>query len=309
MQINKIGNYHIPAYTAKKAVNFGANNNEIIPKDKYKDIFLDILINDYNAYLKPDSVLKAETARIRQHLLTPITSREEYDRVLAKNLSLKHYPKESVLPKPFISTSGYENADQELKGLVPYCGLEDKSDIINSFLSGRPLPTTVINEEQTADIIRAMDYSLEKLDEKFGKYKGVVYRVGYFNPEQDKQFYSTSANSIGAVNHSIGYTPSEKEPYSIIKIKNGHNIYAFQKQTNSYFSKRIAETEREILTDRNSKFRLVPESEYTDTDIRLRNIMLTQALLKTDVINDRDIENTVNSNKDLLQYINIWEEV
>ena len=66
MQINKIGNINIPVYPAQKAVSFGVNNNEIVPKDKYKDIFLDILTNDFSAYLNPFSVVKAETARERK---------------------------------------------------------------------------------------------------------------------------------------------------------------------------------------------------------------------------------------------------
>ena len=212
--------------------------------------------------------------------------------------------------KPYICTDGYEAVNDNFKGLIVYCGLDDRSDTINSWLTGRKLPEdTPADDCQIANIIRAMDYSLDRLDETFGKYKGVVYRVGFFNPISDKQFYSTSAESIGAVKHSPDIIPTKENPYAIIKIKNGHNLHAFQKQVNSYFSKRIGETEKEILIDRNSKFRLVPESEYTDTDIRLRNIMLTQAVKNSDEIYGKDIENAVNGHQDLLKYISIWEEI
>jgi hypothetical protein len=154
-----------------------------------------------------------------------------------------------------------------------------------------------------------MDYSLEKLDDIYGTHKGVVYRKGFFNPVTDKQFYSTSAEAIKAVRHSGNHIPSEDNPYSIIKVKKGHDILAFQLNANSFLSRKFAQTEKEILLDRHSCFRKVPESEYSEEDKKLTELLLTQAIRKTDDISNRDIENVLYHNRDLLKYISIWEEI
>ncbi len=302
--LNKLNNIYFGA--ANPLSDYNSNN----PK-KQSDISSEIKKEiDFSKYQKPLCISKNELMRNRHTLLTPISSKEEYDNVLKDVLSYKVLSEDKMRLTPFINICGYEKIAPDLKGLIAYCGSDDKSDVINSWLSGRKIPDNItLDDTQLANVIRVMDYSLNKLDEKFGRYKGVVYRCGFFNPITDKQFYSTAATSINAVKHSNKYLPSEDNPYSIIRVKNGHNIYEFQKNTDSFFARKFAQTEKEILIDKQSKFRLVPESEYTDTDYRLKNILLTQAVKKDDDINDKDIELALNQYGDLLKHITIWEEI
>ena len=259
---------------------------------------------------KPLSVLRSEIVAERQRLLIPIQSKEEYDEVLKEILEYKISSSESTVKIPYIYIWDYDHINPELKGLVAYCGADDKSASINAWLTGRPIPNDkYINSLEISQIIRALDYSLIKLDERYGKYKGIVYRKGFFNPNTDKQFYSASTNSMGAVKHNSNNLPAKDNPYSIIKVKNGHNIYKFQKDTNSFLSRQFANTEKEILIDRKSNFRIVPEKEYTENDKKLKSILLAQAMYKTNEITDRDIQVALYQHSDLLKYINIWEEI
>ena len=302
--LNKLNNI---CFGSEKPLSDYNSNNSKKMSDINGEFKKDI---DFYTYPKPLCVAKNELIQNRLALLKPISSKEEYNEVLKEILSYKTFSDDNKRIEPFVYIWGYENIDPDLKGLVVYCGSEDKSNIINSWLSGRKLPDNfMLDDRQMANVIRAMDYSLNKLDEKFGRYKGVVYRGGFFNPNTDKQFYSTSATSINAVKHSNKFLPAEDNPYSIIRVKNGHNINEFQKNADSFIARKFASTEKEILIDKQSKFRLVPESEYTDTDIRLKNILLTQAVKKDDDIRDRDIQLAVNQYGDLLKHISIWEEI
>jgi hypothetical protein len=263
-----------------------------------------------NTIKKPLSVLRQETAFERQQMLEPIKTQEEYNVLLNEILSYRAHPSPNGLRAPIISRWDYENSDNCLKGLIAYCGGEDKSDMINCWLTGRTFHNhNDLTDEQISKIIRCMDYSLKQLDDIYGTYKGIVYRKGFFNPVTDKQFYSTSSEAIKAVNHSKENVPSEENPYSIIKVKNGHDIQAFQLNANSFLSRKFAQTEKEILIDRLARFRLVPESEYTEADKRLKAVLLTQALKSTDDITQKDIDYTLNNKGALLKYISIWEEI
>ena len=62
---------------------------------------------------------------------------------------------------------GYENVEDELIGLVPYCGYNDISGKINMWLTGRTSRRAkFLPDEQMAKIVNVLDYSLNKLDEK-----------------------------------------------------------------------------------------------------------------------------------------------
>ena len=211
----------------------------------------------------PTGVASKAVSKERQQLLKPVETFEEYENLLNKILEYS-VPDSVSYQTKFIQTEGYENVPIELLGLVSYCGCCDKSDEINRWLSGRPSTKSTLSDEEMANVIRALDYSLGKLDEKYGKYEGIVYRIGFFNPNTDNQFYSSSLSSIFAINNyykDIGF--------SVIKVKNGHKICDFQEDTNSKISKRFAKREEEILIDRNSKFRLIPKEEYTKDDKEL----------------------------------------
>lgn len=114
------------------------------------------------------------------------------------------------------------------------------------------------------DIVRALDYSLKKLDEKFGKYKGIVYRQGYMDTGSG-QYFSTSSNPKTVAQRIDSYSTE----YSVIRTKSGHKIVDFQKEMGS----RFAHTESEILLDRKCKYRLVPIEEYDEELLKARERM------------------------------------
>ena len=281
--------------------------NQQMPENKYE--FPEVRINDY-AVAMPKDVLRNEISRSRREMLPPVSDYKEYCRLKEEIFKYKDLPKRNMLIPPFIQEFGYEKVDDNLKGLVCYCGAEDKSNIINSWLTARPLPKNLaVDDEQISKIIRVMDYSLKRLDDKFGEYKGIVYRNGYFNPLTDKQFYSSSSQSINAIRHGNNYLPAEDNQYSIILLKNGHNINEFQKSANSFIAKKYAETENEILIDRHSVFRLVPEYKYSEETKILQAVLLAQSLKKDDDINENDIQKALKNHSDLLKYISVWEEI
>ena len=247
---------------------------------------------------------------------TPIADEKEYKTLLAK---LKHtithngnyaYFTENDMEK-------YGKVDLFEHGLIPYCGQDDCHSLINAYLGSR---LTKLEQEvwklqmpydldTIPDVIRLLEYSLNRLDNKYGKYKGIVYRNGYFNPLTDKQFYSTSTESINAVRHGNNYLPAEDNQYSIILLKNGHNINEFQKSADSFIARKYAETENEILIDRHSVFRLLPEYKYSEEIKRLQAVLLAQALKKDDDINENDIRKALKNHSDLLKYISVREEI
>ncbi len=281
--------------------------NQQMPGNKYE--FPEIRINDY-AVAKPKDVLRNEISRSRREMLSPVSDYNEYCRLKEEIFKYKDLPKENMLIPPFIQEFGYEKVDDNLKGLICYCGNEDKSAIINSWLTARPLPENLpVNDEQISKIIRTMDYSLKRLDDKYGKYEGTVYRSGFFNPFTDKQFYSTSDKSINAVLHSYKYLPSEDNPYSIIRLKNGHKIKEFQNSTDYFIARKFASTENEILIDRHSVFRQIPEDKYTEEIKKQQAIILAQAVKKDDNINETDIRKALKEYGHLMKYISVWEEI
>ena len=210
----------------------------------------------------------------------------------------------NISDSEYLDFDGYEDIDFNLKGLVAYCGSADISRQINCWLTARKDSNPPqITDDQMADIIRAFEYSLRQLDKKYGKIKGMVYRAGYFNPITDKQYYSASDYISCALDHSYRKEPSKGVPYSIIRIKNGHDIYDFQKDTATEVSSVFALREREILIDRKSTFRLVPKKEYTKQEHEdIRNIIYQTI--------DCDIKDLPPKRKaEITKNISVWEEI
>ena len=258
----------------------------------------------------------------RQALLNPITSEKEYLKVLNRVLRypifkyclddiIYAYPKTNLFGEriPYIITDyiklkGYEYVKNNLKGLVAYCGSSDISRQINRWLTARKDNNpTLLTDKQMADVVRTFDYSLRELDKIYGKINGTVYRAGMFNPNEDKQYYSASDTLYCAMEHSYKEKPSENMPYNIIRLKEGHNIYKFQKDTNSDVSSIFANYEREILIDRHSKFRLVPKEEYTNSELEdIESII--QLSLDCD---QKDL--SPDKKQQMLEHIFVWEEI
>ena len=220
-----------------------------------------------NYKFHPD-ILKARVSSSRNATLNPITSFEEYELCLNKLYNTMYFA--CGLERYFFDDNGYEDVEDELKALPLYCGLNDKSNLINLWLSGRKKYGYYadIPDRDIINALRAFEYSLKALDDKFGCFEGRVYRRGFFNPVSDKQYYSASdkMDCANAFCHHVDC--QEFKPFSIIKVKNGHKIYDFQHYANSPTSRNFEKIEHEVLLDRKSKFRKLSPNEFTKQDIK-----------------------------------------
>ena len=256
-----------------------------------------------NPALIPQSVLENEIIYQRQKQLRPIETKSEYSTLLNEIMGYK-----TTENTQYLTMTGYQDIDADLFGLVPYCGENDKSNHINMWLTGRQNKRRhLLEDDKMSKIVRVLDYSLKALDKKTGKYKGIVYRKGFFNPITDKQYYSSSTVPKGAILHSGNTLPAANNPYSIIKLKNGHNIYEFQKQTNSKISNIYADSEREILIDRKSKFKLITPDQYSDNDKRLKKQFIFNFI--TASLNPEQTKKFYKEYDNLSDYVQIWEEI
>ncbi len=269
--------------------------------------------SDKISSIKPISVIKKDVISNRLKSLEPITF-NEYMLMLDEISEYKgpffYYDAETKKAcNNLINYTGYEDIDEELKGIVPYCGKFDISDQINRWLTGRESEHTKyhFNNQRMINIINTLDYSLKRLDEKFGKYEGMIYRNGYFNPNESQQYYSATFLPESVLDIRANSIPSIKNKYSIIKIKNGHDVYKFQRYADSEVSNMFADDEHEILIDRKSKFRLIPEEEYTEEDKKLLSDFMTE-IIKKFHSNSSQKELMLQSSK-YNEFISIWEEV
>ncbi len=128
-----------------------------------------------------------------------------------------------------------------------YAGYPDRSFSINGSLVEKDYTDNFINE-----VIRCLKYGLKKVDEKYGKYEGIVYRGGYFgekNSTVSQSFISTSTDMD---------VPAKKMcrgGFHVIQTSHGHKIKDVQKALGSDY----AESEKEILLDPNKKFEQIKE--------------------------------------------------
>ena len=106
-----------------------------------------------------------------------------------------------------------------------------------------------LDVEIAKDIVNVTDYALNKLDKKYGKYSGIVYRQGIV-PENNKQYISTTTCPDIAATLYGGVCILNDLDFAIIKTKNGHKINEFQRHMESDY----AEEEEEILIPRTSQF-------------------------------------------------------
>lgn len=268
--------------------------------------------SDKLSVIKPLSILKNDIISERQKLLKPLTDREynetikkvfEYDGPCAYYIGGSQEPC-SLLVIP----CGYEEIDDKLKGLIAYCGRYDISNEINRWITARDeeYAKQHFSDERMKNVINTLDYSLKKLDEKHGKYQGIVYRSGYFNPNKSKQYYSTSFIPQNVIEMDDP-TPLDENEYSIIKVKNGHNIYKFQREADSDISNMFAFREHEILIDKKSKFRQIPKEEYTEKDKELIENFLFEVIrnYSPKICG----ENTDFDCNEFKKQISIWEEI
>lgn len=251
MKIEKYGSYHNNYIYNTGASYKKATSNPYLPKLNYNS-------TDTVCFTAKDKIKFLEPKLIKN--LPPITSPEEYSQIIKRIMTVKALNQETFW-RYDLEPVCYSSVPFKYIGLLPYCGGEDVSYYINHYL-GKCLAQYLdsrASEQDLCNIIRALDYSLNRLDEQFGKYEGIVYRCGYFNPKS-KQYASTSLSPEAAVKIQ-GFFDNTSD-YSIIRTKNGHKIYDFQKMVNSPY----AASEKEILIDRNdiSTYKLVSPEDYDD---------------------------------------------
>ncbi len=177
----------------------------------------------------------------------PIKSKEEYIKVLDRVYNYKLSDGEPLFNLEY-NKKMYPKIKKEVEGVLLYAGYGDLSNDINRYLSGRDMRNMM--PYQANDVVRAVDYSLQCLDKKYGKYSGFVYRQGVF-PVGEHQFISTTSDPIIAATLRGGICFDKNLDFSIINAKKGHKINSFQKSMGVEFG----EEEEEILLSRTSDFK------------------------------------------------------
>ena len=240
---------------------------------------------------------------------TPINNDEVYKKTLDRVMNEKTIKGESAWfsAKDLVE---YDEANFLEKGLVPYCGFDDKSKYINMYMSGRLTPQIKqqlgIKDSSFSDVVRILDYSLKKLDKRLGKFDGIVYRQGFMS-EIPGQYISTSSDYMIAacLNGSyINFMPGKQ--YSVIRTHNGHKIKDFQNELGLMF----ANTEKEILLPKESRYRKLKDFELDDELIKARENVASHLFYGSDlVINGMLRSNKGFSKQNLLDMVGVYEEI
>ena len=166
----------------------------------------------------------------------------------------------------------YPKIKKDQEGLLLYAGCSDISDDMNRFLSHRDMRRMA--KEQAKDVIKVFDYSLKKLDDKFGKYSGFVFRQGVF-PSGQHQYISTTTDPVIAATLRGGICTNKNMEFSLIKAKNGHKINEFQRKMGSDY----AQEEEEILLSRKAKIREIktPYGQFLTLKNKFKKLLETYA--------------------------------
>ena len=195
----------------------------------------------------------------------------EYDNVLNKIYGFKTKSGEELFSAEK-NLKYYPKVKKEQEGLLLYAGCGDLSDDMNRFLSQREMRK--MNPTQARDVVRVFDYSLKKLNEKFGKYSGFVFRQGFF-PADKHQYISTTTDPIIAATLRGGICTNKNLEFSILKIKNGCKINEFQRKMGSEY----AEEEEEILINRTSKLKEItqPYGQFLTLKTKVKKLLESYA--------------------------------
>ena len=235
----------------------------------------------------------------------------EYDRLMPDVYNIKRYSFD--INKNII----YPNVPHQYLGLLPYCGYDDISLPINQYLSDRNVigGSEYFVDRNLNKSCSTLDYSLKELDNEFGKYDGVVYRIGYFSPNSP-QFYSTSNKPLFdkyitfLENSKLNdyENKEESEKIHIIKSNSGHKIHDFQdkyckpKSEEYNFVRNEYLAENEILLDRHSKYQKAEENN----NLLEEKKKLAEKLLP--MCKEKNIEGW-QTLEDVINKIEVWEEI
>lgn len=251
-----------------KPLNFGlfGKSKKVQPK----------ILNELPADMFEKSVLIPDYFRINH----PAETKEEYLELLNQLKQCKTNGEFQYAYFTEMNNCLYEEVDKELEGLLPYCGVDDSSKLINMYLSGRLTQKwcdehfCALPKDMTTlpDVVRVLEYSLKRLDEKYGRYSGIVYRYGFMG-ENPSQYISTTSDSsrVSKIKNPAGdFRPDRK--YSVIKVNNGHKIYEFQQRA-SDVGRLFAKKEREVLLPFGNKYRKLANDELTEDLLGAKMLM------------------------------------
>lgn len=203
----------------------------------------------------------------------------------------------------------YKFSPFELRGLIPYCGFFDISLDINNYLKyakcGKlellPAGTIPDNNKKLLDVddetikkfIKCLNYSLNKLDERYGVYEGIVYRGGNFSSD-GKQYYSTSKEIVPYIHvESQGKFDNK---FHIIYVKNGHKIVNFQEDYFKPHEIPKPDIEKEILLSP-AKYFEVDKPQYYENKLEM-----AEKIKK--YLDNKNMNFTID---ELLNKIHVWE--
>ena len=257
------------------------------------------------------------TPIVKKSIDVPIKDDEEFKEVMGRVYNAKDLNGNVLwIGKDYRDFhTDYTYATDIEMGLIPYCGINDNSEIINMYLSGRLDNKCELTNKRSripkdinscVDVIRALDYSLDKLDNRYGTYKGLVYRRGfmaedceqYFSTTKDLDVISETYRDFTAFDPSVGY--------SVIRVKDGHKIYRFQEKMGSNF----AENEKEVLLPRKAKFKKLTLEEMDEELLTARENMAKNLFYGADKIISGKVKIPMFFTKEqLLNLVDVYEEI
>ena len=230
--------------------------------------------------------------------IKPIKNEEEYNIILERLKQQEEWGDNLYgwHKNPLITTQNIHNYPtcQDIeKGVIAYAGYDDIHIALNSYLSGRTLPSD-FSKQMGEDFTRLVDYSLREMDKTFPPYNGITYRVGFFDPKV-KQYYSTSKSP-----KTFPYGHKE-EQHTIFVSKKGHDIEAFQKAKNASASRQRFIDEHEVLMDVTAEYRALSEltPELIEKRLEYAKTILTE---RKEALTEENI-------RKLISEIKVYEEI
>lgn len=159
--------------------------------------------------------------------------------------------------RAFSGTWKLDGADIFDLGIQPYAGIPDMHSGINAYIKENRMDDAYMN-----NLISCLRYSLQKADEKYGKYNGIVYRYGFFGEDNldeivTQGFVSTSKSLdiFKSIGRSIFL-----EDCNIILTSGGHKVYKIQEQLEKFQKSggmKYSKSEAEVLLDHNERYRRI----------------------------------------------------
>ena len=271
--------------------------NRIVNNEKY--------LNFGATYTEAEIRAKQILAKQRRENIKDIND-DEYNEIMNYLIDNRSDLNSRYVPNNyFIDKSYCGNIPFEFMGVIPYCGYEDCNKHINNFITGEEKFSSLEKETENEKFISALNYSLDRIDDRYGKYDGIVYRKGRFAPSIPR-FYSTSANipkdDYIYSNLENEFNNKKEINFNVIKLKNGHKLNSMLYEYATSGLKELAEEEDEILIDTKSKFNYLTEKEATP---ELRELKENYYNIITKELKENHSEEELRNKIK----IHLWEEI